>query len=202
MEADEEFEAAHQRLLSAEGFQFDLPVAETPKLPDWLRPLLEFLASLAPYFKYVLWGCAALGLAIILLLILRELLGVRWRWPWARAAMDAAPEADLRPEAAAARALLAEADALAARGAFAEAVHLLLGRSIEHLADRRPDLLRPSSTARELVGADLPDPVRTPLARIVRAVELSLFGGTPLGEGDWGDCRRAYEAFAFPGNWR
>ena len=46
-----------------------------------------------------------------------------------------------------------EADALAARGDYDEAVHLLLRRSVADIAGRLPDFLRPSLTARDIASA-------------------------------------------------
>jgi hypothetical protein len=142
-----------------------------------------------------------IGLAVIAMLILDELTGTRWRF-WRARPADTEATPDWRPEQTAARALLAEADAFAARGDYAAAAHLLLERSVEDLSSRRPDVLRPSSTARELARSDLPEAARRALARIVRGVEISLFGGAALGEPDWRECRRAYEEFAFESHWQ
>jgi len=108
-----------------------------------------------------------------------------------------------RPEAAPARALLSEADQLAAKGLFSEAAHLLLFRSIADIDSRRPDLVRPALTSRDIAALDaIPGRPRSAFARIAMLVERSLFAGRPLGEGDWRDCRAAYEEFAFAEGWR
>ncbi len=52
------------------------------------------------------------------------------------------------------RSWLDEADALAAKGRFAEAIHHLLLRSVEDIARRRPKLVRPALTSRELSASD------------------------------------------------
>ena len=101
-----------------------------------------------------------------------------------------------------ARALLAEADALAAEGRFAEAVHLLLYRSVEDISARRPGLVRPAMTSRELAAAaDLPTVARHAFSRIARAVEISLFGGRSIDAGAWEQCRSAYAELTVPKNW-
>src|SRR6185369_17130871 len=101
------------------------------------------------------------------------------------------------PEAKEARELLSEADALAAQGLYSEAAHLLLFRSIEDIDDKRPDLLRPALTSRDICALEeIPGPPRSAFARIAAMVERSLFAGRPLVSSDWGDCRAAYEEFA------
>ena len=96
-----------------------------------------------------------------------------------------------------AEALLSDADALAAQGRYGEAVRLLLARSIGQIANRRPDLVHPSSTARELSRLDaLPDAGRRAFAAIARSVERALFALEDLTERDWNEARAAYADFA------
>ena len=105
-------------------------------------------------------------------------------------------------EAGRARARLADADALAAAGRFAEAIHLLLYRSVDDIENRRPGLVRPAMTSRELAEAhDLPSVARTAFSRIARAVEISLFGGRAIDERAWSECRSAYAELTVPQNW-
>ena len=112
-------------------------------------------------------------------------------------------EEEWTPEAAPAREWLAEADALAERGLYAEAVHHLLFRSVEDIRRRRPQVVRPSLTSRELAAAaGIPTNARALFARIARHVETSLFGGRPLGVDDWRSARAAYADFALPGQWK
>jgi hypothetical protein len=105
-------------------------------------------------------------------------------------------------EASAARARLADADALAAEGRYAEAVHLLLYRSVDDIAAKRPGLVKPALTSRDLAGSrDLPQVPRGAFARIARAVEVSLFGGQPVDADVWGECRAAYAELTVPRAW-
>ncbi|MEL7454518.1 MAG: hypothetical protein AAGJ50_14215, partial [Pseudomonadota bacterium] len=110
--------------------------------------------------------------------------------------------ASVRPDETTALSLLEEADALARAGKYAEAVHLLLFRSIADIQERRPGRLSTALTARE-IGAlsDLPARPRTALAPIIALVERSFFGGQPLLEVDWKDARSSYETFAFGDVW-
>jgi hypothetical protein len=75
-----------------------------------------------------------------------------------------------------------EATRLAAEGRYAEAVHALLLAAIRHFAERSRVSIQPSRTSRELVrllplGAE----AREAFSDLVRTVELSLFGGAPVG---------------------
>ena len=98
--------------------------------------------------------------------------GIAWRLPWQRRDSEAEVGGEWRPDAGAAQILLAEADALAARGDYDEAVHLLLRRSVADIAGRLPDFLRPSLTARDIAGArSVPARARNAFAEIARIVE-------------------------------
>ena len=176
-------------------------VANPP--PEWLRWLGRMLQALfEPLGRWPGLGWPAfqkilIGLAVVLGLL------VVWRatrWLIARsrrARPEAAGEPEWRPSADAARALLEEADRLAGEGRFDEAVHLLLRRSVDHIAEARPDWLHPAATAREIAGLPgLSDTARRAFATIAERVERSLFALRSLGEGDWAAARAAYADFA------
>jgi hypothetical protein len=192
----------HKQLLADDSIQFDLPAFGSPQPPEWLRPLQEFLARLGPYMIYLFWGAVISGAAVILLLIVLEMKGVAWRLPWQRARSEAGSEEEWRPDAGAAQILLSEADALAARGDYDEAVHLLLRRSVADIAGRLPDFLRPSLTARDIATApSLPSRARHAFSEIARIVEAALFARRPVGAEGWRQARGAYERFAFRDAW-
>lgn len=105
-----------------------------------------------------------------------------------------------RPAREEAEALLQQADALAAEGRYAEAVHLLLFRSIADLNARRAGGVPQSLTAREIERlGDLPERARAALSPIIRLVEKSFFGDRPVDQSGWKEARASYEAFAFKG---
>ena len=195
------FAEAHRRLLADSSIQFDLAPYKQPEPPAWLRWLGEALEAIFPVLKILFWvGVAALAL-YILYVVARRLSGSQW--PWAKKPPREDQEESWRPAEAPARALLREADALAAEGRFSEAAHLLLFRSIEDIESRRPKLVRPALTSRDIAGApELPSAPKHAFSTIVMLVERSLFGGRMLGEQDWRECRTAYESFAFAGAWR
>ena len=93
--------------------------------------------------------------------------------------------------------LLEDADRLAAEGRFDEATHLLLKRSVNHIAKAQPDWVDPSSTARELAALPaLSDPARCAFSAIAERVERSLFALRTLDRADWEAARAAYADFA------
>jgi hypothetical protein len=196
----DQFAHAHRALLADHDIQFDLAIFRMPRPPVWLDGLIRFLAGLAPGLRILFWIVVAIVALVIVYAMFRWLQGLDIR-PWRRTDR-AAIEAGWRPDEAPARALLGEADALAASGDYGGAAHLLLHRSIEELDRNRPHLVQPALTSRDLAGAPaLPPGPRTAFRRIVMAVETSLFGGRSLGEQDWRDCRSSYEEFAFSAEW-
>lgn len=182
------------------------PPPPPPDTPEWLRALGRAIASFfewtAPLAQPLLW--TALGLLVLLLLYLFVPAFAQWidDLMWWRKPADESDAVAGHAEAGIARALLAEADALAAEGRFAEAAHLLLYRSVEDIESRRPGLVRPAMTSRELAEArDLPAVARDAFSRIARAVEISLFGGRAIDAGAWQQCRAAYAEMTVPQNW-
>lgn len=199
--ADANLAAAHRALLKTPGVQFDFRGASQEALPDlaWMRPILEFVAAIAPALQYVFWGGLIVGAALILFFIARELVPEAWF----RRPKTVVPLTDWRPEPGEARALLEDADALAAAGRFEEAIHLLLFRSIDDLVARRPGTVRPAFTSRDIATLEvLPGEARAAFARLAQAVERTFFGGRPAGADEFGRARADYEAFAFSEGWR
>jgi len=79
-----------------------------------------------------------------------------------------------------------EAERLAAEGRWAEAVHALLLVAIRRLCARFSVPQASSRTSRELCRAlPLQGEAREAFAGLVRTVEISLFGGAPLGPDDY-----------------
>jgi hypothetical protein len=141
----------------------------------------------------------AVGVALMLYFILREFVPETWF----RRRRAAPVATDWRPEPAKARALLEDADGLAAAGQFEAAIHLLLFRSIDDLVSRRPGVVRPALTSRDIAGLEvLPGDARSAFARLAQAVERTFFGGRPAGADEFGAARQDYEAFAFAEGWR
>lgn len=176
------------------------PPAPDPP-PEWLTALAKFLRELLeplgsalgvswPTVEKVLIGLAALLVAYILWrLVIQPLL--------ARRAVAAADEPEWAPDRDAAIALLEDADRLAAAGSYDAATHLLLQRSVRHIADARPDWLGPASTTREIAALEaLPNAARDAFSAIATRVERSRFALRALDVADWQAARAAYADFA------
>lgn len=186
---------------------FPPPPPPPPPTPEWLKSLFDMIGSFfqwsAPAAKPLLW----VGVALLALFLLYHFVPAFARWvdnlPFRRKGGDDDTADDIGlAEAGAARALLSEADALAAEGRFAEAVHLLLYRSVEDIDGRRPGLVKPAMTSRDLAEArDLPVVAQGAFSRIARAVEISLFGGRSIDANAWQQCRSAYAELTVPKNW-
>ena len=221
--AEARFPAAHRALLEDPGVQFALARTPPPAKPpawleavrDWvlwaLSPIGRALAWVGsimpdwPYARLLLCSVIALFAAGVVWMTVERVRYGEWRWPRRRRRGSvAAPMADDAPLAAMpVRAWLEEADGLAARGAYAQAAHLLLFRSVEDLGRRRPGAVRPALTARELAAAPaFPAIVREKFATIAALVERSLFGGRPVDAADWQAARASYAELVLPQAWR
>lgn len=195
------FDQAHAALAADPSLQFaiEAPPPPTPP-PAWLKAILEAIGQLGPVFEVVFWlGLTAIVVAI-LWLIAREL--IRVRMPDRHKPVPPGEE-DWRPAPAVAQALLSDADALAEAGRFAEAIHLILLRSISDIEGRLPHAVRPALTTRDIAALRrLPEAARPAFSQIGRVVEASLFAGRSVDQSDFLACRQAYETFAFPDAWK
>jgi hypothetical protein len=177
------------RILEQGRYQRELPADPEPVVPEQRRmadnrPSEPFELDLTLLF----WALAA-ATAVVLLFHL----ALRLRPGSGMAADDGAIPADEAPVLPAGP--LADADQLAAAGAWAEAMHLLLLHVVEALK-RRLGPVPPALTSRELMRRiQLPEPATAAFAAIVAAVERSHFGGKPVGAADYHACRGHYQAF-------
>ena len=200
-DASTRFEAAHSELLADRSIQFEMTHYQPEPPPAWLEALLNLI--FASGSRIVFWIVLAIAVIALAAFIARRAQESDWSWLRRRKEVEEKEIGDWRPEEAPARALLQEADALAAAGRYGEAAHLLLYRSIEDIDRRRPDLVRPALTSRDIATAPaLPSGPKSAFGRIVLMVERSLFGGRTLEEHDWKACREAYQEFAFASAWR
>ena len=223
--AGERFAAAHRALRADPDIQFDLHRAEPPhQAPAWLTHFLQWLGKLfepvgrffswigsfmpdAPYARIFLWSVLAAAAGGLLWMLWMRAREGAWRlpkWRRRRVAADAAVEEEAwQPEAAPAREWLEEADRFAEQGRYAEAAHHLLIRSIEDIGRRRPGLVRPALTSRDLACAQaVPPRARQLFSGIAQVVERSLFGGRDVDARDWSECRTAYADFAKIQAWK
>lgn len=204
----EALEAAHQAYLRDGALQLVRPEQEETRIepsapPEWLQSIGRFLEALGPVFQFIFWCAVVLVVAALLWFLFGEAIRMRLGWqkkPKIRAQDDVLT--DIRPDAQRARSLLEEADALAREGRFAEAVHLLLFRSIEDIQERLEGGVAASLTAREIAGlGNLPDRAKRALRPVIQIVEQSFFGGRDVDASGWQTARRSYEDFAFGEGW-
>lgn len=160
-------------------------------LADFFAPLGKALGMSWPVFQYVLMG---LGAVIVLFMLWRLVIE-----PLLDSRRQAPPpeEPEWVPDRTAALALLDDADRLAAAGQYDEATHLLLQRSVHHIASAKPEWVPPASTAREIaVLPSLPQRARATFALITERVERSRYALRALDSADWTAAREAYSDFA------
>jgi hypothetical protein len=203
------FDDAHEQLLNDQRLQFEFGSVQQPELtetPGWIRALGDFFQAIAPFLVYVFWAGVALLVLLVLYIIVTEV--VR-RWPrrgtkQAHAAADVeAAKPEYKPAMTRARALLEEADRLAAEGRYGEAARVLLHRSIEDIERAFSLAIGPGLTSREIGAIEpLSAQGRAVFAGIARAVEMSLFGERALSAEEFARCRESYAAFALQGGKR
>jgi hypothetical protein len=168
---------------------------------NWLIGLLPDAA----YARVLLWVVIGLGGAALLWALYHRIRHGKWqlRLPRRAEVRDFESEEEWAPAESLARSWLDEADALAREGQFAEAIHRLLFRSVEDISRRRPALVTPALTSRELGAAQgIPERARELFAGIAAQVEKSLFGGRAVAERDWLSARAAYSEFTLAKAWR
>ncbi|MEL6723866.1 MAG: hypothetical protein AAFP24_02545 [Pseudomonadota bacterium] len=211
--SDERLDSALAALSSDDGLQTERPEwTPEPEENDPRRdrsgpnPIAEFFANLlqaiGPLLGYLLAALIIVAILAGLYMVFGESITLRGKQKEAKDAPDVSNVPDLRPAQAQARALLEDADALAAQGRFAEAVHLLLFRSIDDIQAQRNGVIDRSLTSREIGALGvLPTPVRDALLPIIRIVERSFFGGQAVTKQGWSEARASYERFAFGEAW-
>ena len=182
----------------------ELPIELQTRQPPhpFLQAIANFFRAIGGFLGYVLMGLILLAILVGFYLVFGEHLALRRRQKPKSDGPDLSVQANLQPRPGQARALLEDADALAAAGRFDEAVHLLLFRSINDIQERTPGTIRQSYTAREIGALGiLPTQVRTKLYPIIQIVERSFFGGRSVTEESWAEARTAYQDFAFGKAW-
>lgn len=190
-------------------FEIDLP-DDPPKiksrtswnLPSWLG---GFASGLVQLLKLVFWVAIGLAVLAILYFLFTQLRLTNLRRKKGKSGKDKPEDdhyADIRPDKKTALTLLEEADKLAGTGDYAEAVHLLLFRSIDDIQQRLDGGVPKSLTAREIGQLDaIPERTKSALSPIIQIVERSFFGDAEVTESDWQTARKAYETFAFGEEW-
>jgi hypothetical protein len=153
----------------------------------------KVFAPLGPFMPYILGALALALIALLLSPVVRLMISTRFQRLFQRDHLRA--DAPWRPTREAVVALLADIDALAIKGDYDEAVHLLLARSVADINAFRPNMVRKHYSARDISSHPLlPEAARPAFVEIVRWVEMS-FAGIPAGKTGFDACRAAYVAF-------
>jgi hypothetical protein len=116
------------------------------------------------------------------------------------AELPPADESQIRMQAAAGAIIdrpLGDADELARRGQFAEAIHTLLLRTLKELVRSAAVRVAPAMTSREILArVPLLADSRSALAGLITAVEVTYFGDEPANAADYERCRQQFHVFA------
>jgi hypothetical protein len=92
---------------------------------------------------------------------------------------------------------LGDADELARRGLFAEAIHTLLLRTLQELVRTAAVRVAPAMTSREILArVPLLADARSAFAGLITAVEITHFGDAEASAADYERCRQQFHVFA------
>jgi hypothetical protein len=191
--------AARDAVYDRTSFQRELPgrgeAAVAPTVPPTPEPPPRDEASPGSSVgTLVLWILIAVVGVVLVVWLVTEI-GLKRRPLPVSTAPGAAPVDAIAP--ALPDALLADAEAQAGAGRFAEAIHGLLLATLAELARRARTSVRASWTSREVLArTGLPPIAHSALGELVSAVELSHFGAAAVGPDDFARCRDRYQAFA------
>lgn len=167
--------------------QTEMPVPQ-PRAASWLD-WLKFDIS-ADTARLLLWGAVILGVAVTIW-SLRDSLPAFSRSRRIKA--SELPSGFSNPSARMEQAQL-EADDLAGRGHYGEAMHVLLLKSLAEIRLRLGTSFAVSLTSREILRkVSLPQAGAGALGALVQSVEQTYFGGRPAGREDYLGCRQEFE---------
>ena len=181
-----EMPGQHQQKRPSAAASAPQPWLDAPRPSE---PVMRVESPLSAVARLLLW-CLVLGaISLVVVAVVREIQG-RQR------------DADTTPDEGAtegkggraAPALsLSEAEALALSGQYAEAIHALLQSVLGYLGKQGNIAVGPSTTSREVLeSARLEAEARGALSDLVLTVEVSLFGGFDVDEGDYQRCMASY----------
>jgi hypothetical protein len=147
-----------------------------------------------PSLQFLCLVCLAVVAALVLFWLFRRLASLQRDEELPPPPGRATATGRTRPRAT------SDADALAAQGRYADAIHALLLRALEDLGRRAARATSRALTAREVLrGAPLAEPGRAALGALVRAVEIVHFGGHDAVREDYDACADHYRRFQ--GTW-
>lgn len=188
----QEARLAAETSLRSSRLQTELP-ADAGK--EKYEPEKSVSLNLSPETARVILWAALACIALIILKTFRDNV-----WSASRSRRLAHAEEEKRAPAGVAARLdkaQGEADDLARHGSFAEAMHVLLLRSVSELRLRLGVSIAVSLTSREILQRLALAPAeRSHFADIIASVEISYFGAHQPDETDYLRCRHSFEALS------
>jgi hypothetical protein len=152
------------------------------------------VGPLGTVINWVMWAAVAVAIGLLAFWLATEL--ARFGGDDAALTEDVAgPEAG--PDLRVIERPLGDAEELARRGDFTEAVHTLLLRTLQELVRSAAVRVSPALTSREILArVPLAPAAREALADLITAVELTHFRGTTATQDDYARCRDEFQVFA------
>lgn len=201
-------EEARQRTLT-DDYQATRPGAEgatTPSNGDGRkrtrRPQVDTreqtvnleVGILGTIIQWLMWALVAVAAGLLVFWVATELSGLSGD----NAALAEGPEDPAAgPDLRVIERPLGDAEELARRGDFTEAVHTLLLRTLQELVRSTAVRVSPALTSREILAlVPLAPDARDALADLITAVELTHFRGTAATQPDYERCRAKFQVFA------
>ncbi len=152
------------------------------------------LGPLGTLLNLLLWGLLVVGSVLVAFWLSSELV----RYGGADAALAADdPEGAAPVDLAVIERPLGDAEELAARGDYADAIHTLLLRTLVELVRSSAVRVGPALTSREILArVPLQADAREALAGLITAVEVTHFGDDVATVADYHRCRDQFQRFA------
>ena len=169
---------------------------EGPSDRDTRRDPSEINAGpMSSLFDALLWGVAIVGIGILIFWLASELF--KYGGDDAQLSSDEANPDAATVDLAVIQRPLGDAEELAARGEYREAIHTLLLRTLQELVRSSAVRVGPAMTSREILGrVPIAPDARDALQGLIVAVELTHFGDDEATEEDYRRCLAQFQKFA------
>jgi hypothetical protein len=150
---------------------------------------------LSSLFTFLLWGVVIVGIALLVFWLGSELM--RYGGDDKQLASDDDDAGKSSVDLAVIQRPLGDAEELAARGEYTEAIHTLLLRTLQELVRSAAVRVSPAMTSREILArVPLLADAREALAGLITAVEITHFGGDQATRDDYLRCLAQFQKFA------
>jgi hypothetical protein len=150
---------------------------------------------LSSLFRFLLWGVVIVGIALLVFWLGSELMRYGGDDKQLATTDDEAGKSSV--DLAVIQRPLGDAEELAARGEYTEAIHTLLLRTLQELVRSAAVRVSPAMTSREILArVPLLADAREALAGLITAVEVTHFGGDRATLDDYQRCLAQFQKFA------